>query len=315
MTSTTTTIPAERTRFLAEVLDGLLARPKTLPCKYFYDRRGSRLFDAICELDEYYLTRTELAIMRRHVAAMADALGPDCTLIEYGSGSSIKTRLLLDALGPDACYVPVDISGDHLFETAAALRASYPDTAIHPVRADFTRPFKLPLAGGRRVVYFPGSTIGNFTRPQAVALLRNVARLVGRGGGLLVGVDLWKSPTVLHAAYDDADGVTAEFNLNLLAHINKDLGADFDLAAFDHEARVNPAERRVEMHLVSHHRQNVTIDGTQIAFARGESIHTENSHKYTLSQFQTLAEMAGLVRREIWTDLRQYFSVQYLTAH
>jgi L-histidine Nalpha-methyltransferase len=304
----------ERERFLADVLDGLGASPKTLPCKYFYDARGSALFDRICTLPEYYPTRTELAILRRHAAAMAEAIGPRCLLVEYGSGSSTKTRLLLDRLEAPAAYVPVDISREHLLQSAAALAAHYPHLAVIPVCADFTQPFALPdVPGADRVVgYFPGSTIGNFAPAEATKFLADVAHRCGAGGALLIGVDLRKPRAVLEPAYDDARGVTAEFNRNLLRRVNRELGGDFDLAAFDHRAFWNPARGRVEMHLVSRRDQVLHLAGRTVPFAKGESIHTENSHKYELAGFAQLAAAAGFGVERVWTDDAGLFSVQLL---
>jgi dimethylhistidine N-methyltransferase len=305
----------ERERFLADALSGLRQRPKTLPCKYLYDAEGSKLFEKICALPEYYPTRTELRILRTHAGEMARCLGEDVLLIEYGSGSSVKTRRLLDRLARPAAYVPVDISREHLFETALALRLDYPELEILPVCADFTKPIVLPrVAAARRAVYFPGSTIGNFSESSAVALMAGVARLVGPGGGFLVGVDLKKDPRVLERAYDDDAGVTAAFDLNLLARMNRELDADFDLSRFTHRARWNEEASRIEMHLVSDADQVAHLDGAEIRFARGESICTEHSHKYTQDGFAAMARRAGLVVKRVWTDRARRFSVQYLEA-
>lgn len=305
--------PAES--FMREALDGLLGRPKTLPCKYFYDRRGSALFDRICELDEYYPTRTELGIMQMQAAHMAEMFGEGDVLVELGSGSSIKTRLLLDRLKCLAGYVPVDISGDHLEQTAGRLRRDYPHLAVVPVAADYTAPFAIPMGSGSRVVvYFPGSTIGNFHEVQALGFLRRIRGLCGEHGALLIGVDLRKDIDVLERAYNDAEGVTAEFNLNLLVRMNAELGADFDRNAWRHEAVYNAAYGRIEMHLVSLRAQTVALGGEVIAFAEGESIWTESSYKYTLSGFADLAREAGFAVDRVWTDERQWFSVQMLKA-
>jgi dimethylhistidine N-methyltransferase len=301
--------------FRRQVLRGLRRTPKELPCKFFYDERGSRLFDAICDLEEYYLTRTELAIMRRHAADMADRLGPDCLLVEYGSGSSVKTRLLLDRLRRPAGYVPVDISREHLLRSASALAASYPGLQVLPVCADFTADFTLPHPArppARRVAYFPGSTIGNFRPTAAVKLLQRMAAQVGPGGGLLIGYDLRKSRTVLEPAYDDRAGVTRDFNLNLLARINRELGGDFDLARFRHRAFYNGRFGRVEMHLVSDREQTVHVGGVEFHFAEGESVRTECSYKYTAAGFGRLAARAGFRAAVAWTDERHWFCVQYL---
>ena len=304
-----------RERFLADALHGLRQAQKTLPCKYFYDTEGSKLFDQICTLPEYYPTRTELGILRARAGEMADCLGPETLLIEYGSGSSVKTRLLLDRLVRPSAYVPVDISREHLFESALALRLDYPGLAVLPVCADFSAPFALPRTpppDARRAVYFPGSTIGNFSEAGAVALMAGVARLVGPGGAFLVGADLVKEPRVLERAYDDAEGVTAAFNRNLLARMNRELDADFDLRRFRHRALWAPAASRVEMHLVSEGPQVVHLGGAEIHFAAGESICTEHSHKYTIPSFARLARRAGLAVRRVWIDRAQSFSVQYL---
>jgi L-histidine N-alpha-methyltransferase len=312
----TTTCALRRTDgpFLADVLAGLSLPQKRLPSKYFYDAAGSQLFDRITELDEYYLTRTELAIMRAHAASMAERCGPDCLLIEFGAGSAVKARLLLDRLDRPAGYVPVDVSGDHLRAASGELAADYPGLNVYPLVADFTRPFKPPpVAAGRRVVYFPGSTIGNFDPADADALLSRIARLVGPGGGLLLGVDLRKDAAVLEPAYNDARGVTAAFNRNLLVRINRELGADFDPAAFRHAARFDADRSRVEMHLVSEEEQLVRVGGRGFAFRAGESIHTENSYKYDPAELARRAAACGLRVDEAWTDERRYFAVLYLT--
>jgi dimethylhistidine N-methyltransferase len=312
----------ETAQFRTEVLRGLRRRFKTLPCKYFYDETGSHLFDRICELDEYYVTRTELAIMRRHAGAMAEAVGPNAILIEYGSGSSTKTRLLLDALTrgvhatPLAAYVPVDIAREHLLAAARAIADAYPDLDVLPVCADFTAPFDLPPVkkpAARRVIYFPGSTIGNFGPTAAANLLGGMAAECGPGGGVLIGVDLQKDPHLLHAAYDDVAGVTRDFNLNLLARINRELGGDFRRDRFRHHAFYQPRHGRVEMHLISLADQTVHVGPARFRFREGESVRTECSYKYTLGGFRDLARRVGLDVRRVWTDERRLFSVQYLT--
>jgi dimethylhistidine N-methyltransferase len=300
---------------LREVLAGLARPDKKLPCKYFYDERGSRLFDEICELEEYYLTRCELAILRRDAGEMAGRLGPGCALVEYGSGSSLKTRLLLDRLDRPAAYVPVDISGEHLLRSARRLARAYPDLEVVPVCADFTRPFPLPPLRHpprRRVVYFSGSTIGNFGPAEATALLAGIARLCGPGGGLLIGVDLKKDRAILEAAYNDRRRVTAAFNLNLLARLNRELGADFDLGGYRHHAFYNAGPGRIEMHLVSLVAQTVHVGGAAFELAAGETICTEYSYKYGLDDFRALAARVGLAVEQVWTDERGLFSVQYL---
>ena len=303
--------------FRAEVLTGLQSFEKTLPCKYFYDRRGSLLFDQICDLPEYYPTRTEAGIMRDHIGEMAALFGPDCLLIEYGSGSSTKTRILLDYLPHLAGYVPMDISREHLHRTAADLASAYPHLDILPLCADYTADFDLPATRRRvrsRAVYFPGSTIGNFHRDQAETFLRQIAGVCESGGGLLIGVDLKKPAHILEPAYDDAQGVTAAFNLNLLRRINDELGGDFDLDQFAHRAFYNALAGRIEMHLMSLREQTVHVAGVKIAFAEEETILTECSYKYSLDDFAATALAAGLAVRKVWTDPEQKFSVQYLTV-
>ncbi len=304
-------------QFLAEALAGLRSAPKTLPCKYFYDRRGSELFDQICALPEYYPTRTEAAIMADQIGEMAAVFGPDTLLIEYGSGSSAKTRILLDHLPGLAGYVPIDISREHLYQTAERLQSAYPALTIQPVCADYTQHFPLPdirRRVGSRVVYFPGSTVGNFHRPDAAAFLGQIAEVCGPGGGLLIGVDLRKSPSVLEAAYNDAAGVTAAFNLNLLTRMNRELGADFAPGSFTHRAFYSEKWGRIEMHLVSRRAQTVRLGGEAVRFAEDETIWTECSYKYSLPEFAALAESAGFEVRRVWTDPAENFSVQYLTV-
>jgi dimethylhistidine N-methyltransferase len=304
-------------QFRADVLHGLRSPAKSLPCKYFYDETGSELFEWITALPEYYPTRTELAIMRRHAAEMADLLGPRCLLIEYGSGSSTKTRLLLDRLRDPAGYVPIDVSGEHLRRAARKLGEDYPEVEILPLCADFTRPLEPPVPARspkRRVVYFPGSTIGNFTPAESVELLRRTADLCGRGGGLLLGADLRKDRRVLEAAYNDREGVTAAFNRNLLVRINRELGADFVVGQFAHRAFYNEVEGRIEIYLVSRLPQRVHVAGVEIVFAAGEPIRTEYSYKYRISDLDNLAREAGFTVACVWLDERGYFSVSYLAA-
>lgn len=300
---------------LEDAVSGLSSTPKTLPSKYFYDEEGSRIFDEITELPEYYPTRTEAEIMTESGQEIADALGEKVLLIEYGSGSSIKTRILLDRLCNMSAYVPVDISGDYLQQTAAKLRSDYPHIRISPVVADFTQPFPLPSSAepaGRPVTYFPGSTIGNFTKGEATRILKQMASVCGLTGGVLIGVDLLKSRDVLLSAYNDSQGVTARFNLNLLHRLNRELGADFAVDQFRHEAVFNEEESRIEMHLISTKSQVVCINDTLIRFDQDETILTEYSHKYTLDSFAALAAAAGLETRCVWTDSDSLFSVQYL---
>lgn len=298
--------------FMKDVVAGLGQTPKVLPCKYFYDERGCELFDAICELDEYYVTRVELEIMRQHAAEMAAAIGPDAMIFEYGSGSSIKTPLLLDELKEAAAYVPVDIAGEHLECTVESLSLRYPNLHVAPVAADFTQPFQAPeIEASRRVVYFPGTTIGNFEAKKAEQLLCNISQLCGKGGGMLIGFDLVKETEVLHAAYNDRDGVTAEFNRNLLTRANRELGADFSVEDFTHRANYNEALGRIEAFLVSDREQEVTVGGKSFAFQAGEAICTEHSHKYRIEQFDAMAALANMKRTAIWTDANDWFAVAY----
>jgi len=300
--------------FLSDVLSGLGARQKFLAPKYFYDERGSQLFEQITELAEYYPTRCELAILREHNADIARVFGPKTALVEFGSGSTRKVRILLDAATTVDAYVPVDISAEMLWQEARQLQHDWPRLRVLPVAADFTRPFRLPSAivGLARAGFFPGSTIGNFEPQDAAAFLRHAGRMLGTRATLIVGVDLVKDAKILNAAYDDAAGVTAQFNLNLLTRINRELGADFDRDAFSHRAFYNNERRRIEMHLVSGRRQKVNIAGQVIEFAAGETIHTENSYKYTIESFGLLAQSAGWTPVAAWTD--GYFSVQALAA-
>ena len=303
--------------FLSDVLAGLRMTPKQLPCKYFYDSRGSELFDRICQLDEYYLTRSELAIMDRFAPEMGAQIGLGAMLIEFGSGSSVKTRYLLDDLPNAVAYVPVDISGQHLQRTARELARDYPRIEILPVCADFTGHFALPASkrhATHSAVYFPGSTIGNFLPGHAADLLGRITRLCGKDGGLLIGIDLKKNPAVIEAAYNDSSGVTAEFNLNLLCRINRELGADFDLTSFFHQARYNSELGRVEIYLVSHTAQTVTIGNERIEFAADEAICTEYSHKYTVDEFAAIAAAAGLALRKQWMDKNNYFAVLHFVV-
>ena len=298
-----------------DVLAGLRSTPKRLSSAYLYDRRGSELFEAICELPEYYLTRTETGILARYAAEMAGCIGERALLLEPGSGSSRKTRLLLDALPDLAAYVPVDISRSHLHAAARSLKAVYPRLEVLPVCADFTSGIALPPSrrpASRVVVFFPGSTLGNFDGPEAVRLLDRMRRTSGAHGGLLIGIDLVKDPAVLERAYNDAAGVTAAFNMNLLIRLNRELAADFSPGRFRHEAVWVPAESRIEMHLVSACAQAVHIAGERIGFAAGERLVTEHCHKYTADSFARQARAAGWVSRRAWTDPEGYFGVHYL---
>ena len=298
--------------FLRDVISGLNESQKRLPSKYFYDQRGSQLFDQICLLDEYYLTRTELEIMQAFAPEMADQIGSETMLIEFGSGSSVKTRLLLDELLDPVAYVPVDVSGEHLHESAATLGQSYPDVEILPVCADFTVPFELPIPNvepKHKLVYFPGSTIGNFEPTEVSSLLRRIATLCGKDGELLIGIDLKKEAATIEAAYNDEKGVTAEFNYNLLRRINRELGANFQLKQFRHQAAFNEPDSRIEMHLVSEQDQVVSIRGEAFEFSEGETICTEYSHKYAISEFDSIAARSGLTLQQNWTDSQQRFAV------
>lgn len=304
-------------KFLAEVRAGLGCTDRELPCKYFYDERGSQLFEEICGLEEYYLTRTELALMHAHVGAMATALEPGCQVIEYGSGSGIKTRLLLEHLADPIAYVPIDLAAEALSQTASELSALFPQLEIKPLLADFAGSFSVPASKRnpkRRVLYFPGSTLGNFGPPEAEILLKRVASLVGPGGAMLLGIDLRKPLDILEPAYDDARGVTAAFNLNLLARINRELGADFDVAAFRHRAFYNTSRHCIEMHLVSTRQQSVHLAGETYTFAEGESVRTERSYKYDVDEFSAWVVRTGLRVEKVWTDDRRWFAVLYLTA-
>jgi dimethylhistidine N-methyltransferase len=306
-----------RERFLAEVLSGLRKSQKELPSKYFYDEEGSHLFERICTLDEYYIPRTEAAIMETYIEEMAELLGPRVLLVEYGSGNCAKTRFLLDHLHEPVAYVPIDISRERLLSAARELAADYPEMEVLPVCADYTSGFDLPVPrrpSERAVVYFPGSTIGNFDPVPAKLFLEHVAGVCHPGGGLLIGVDLKKDPRVLHRAYNDSSGVTAAFNLNLLERINRDLNCDFRLDWFQHYAFYNPGESRVELHLVSLREQTVHLDNVVIPFVEGESIWTESSYKFNVDEFEQMAVAAGFKVERAWTDNQQWFSVQYLVS-
>ncbi len=300
--------------FAACLADGLLRTPKEIACKYFYDAEGSALFDAICALPEYYQTRTEVALLRRHAGEIADLIGADAEIVEFGAGALRKVRILLDALEQPRGYTPIDISGAYLREVTRTLAADYPQLALRPVVGDFTLPMHLPgIENGRRAGFFPGSTIGNFRPDTAMALLRRMREMLN-GGGLLIGVDLVKDPAILHAAYNDAAGVTAAFNKNLLARANRELNAGFDLEAFAHYAPYNPKAQRIEMYLVSLKRQSAKLDGRLVEFQAGEAIHTEDSHKYTIESFREIAARAGFIPRAVWTDENRLFSLHWLES-
>jgi L-histidine N-alpha-methyltransferase len=299
-----------------EVLSGLAARPKRLPCKLFYDEVGSRLFESICELDEYYLTRTELGILRERVVEVARVARPGCRVVEFGSGASVKTRLLLDALERPSAYVPIDIARGALLESAAALALDYPELDVQPVCADYTREVELPpaLDGVRTLGFFPGSTIGNFEPAEAVTFLRRVRAHCGSGGLLLIGADLKKERVTLEAAYDDRAGVTAEFNKNILRVLNREHRARFSLETFRHRAFYDERHGRVEMHLVSTTRQRIAVGSELVSFEAGEAIVTEHCYKYDLDQLRGLAHKSGFEPVRIWTDARDLFAVALLAV-
>ncbi|MEJ1970549.1 MAG: L-histidine N(alpha)-methyltransferase [Rhizomicrobium sp.] len=302
--------------FARALLNGLSRTPKRIPAKYFYDAAGSQLFERITQLPEYYPTRTELSILKSRADEFAALMGSDVELVEFGAGSLRKVRILLNALEKPRTYVPIDIAGEYLLDVATTLESEYPNICVNPIVADFTQPIALgPLEckAMHRVGFFPGSTIGNFTRPEAVAFLRN-AKATLDGGPLLIGVDLVKDPAVLHAAYNDAEGVTEAFNKNLLVRANRELGADFAVGDFAHYACYNPVAQKIEMYLVSRARQRVRVCGETVDFAQGEAIHTEDSHKYTLDGFRALAAEAGYAQRHVWTDQAALFSMQWLES-
>lgn len=306
-----------RERFLTEVLNGLQKPQKELPSKYFYDEHGSDLFKRICSLEEYYITRTEASIMQANIAAMAELIGPSVLLVEYGCGDCQKIRFLLVHMSDPVAFIPIDISQKQLENATQELASDYPTLEVLPVCADYTSRFKLPSpkrSFSRKVVYFPGSTIGNFDPIPTKRFLKHIAVLLGPDGALLIGVDLKKDVVWLHRAYNDCQGVTAAFNLNLLERINRELNCDFQIDCFQHYAFYNPKESRIEMHLVSQKEQTVHLGNTTVHFARGESIWTESSYKYNLDEFREMAALAGLRVERIWTDPREWFSVQYLVT-
>ena len=304
---------AEASAFEADVLGGLTTTPKRVPAKYFYDAAGSQLFERITELPEYYPTRSEMRILSTHAAAIAKLIAPGSALVEFGSGSNKKARILLRAAPKLAAYVPVDICGEMVEQEAAELRPDFTDLKVLPVTADITHPFDLPAeakAAPVRVGFFPGSTIGNFEPHEAAAFLRNAAKILGPGARLIIGADLIKPVEVLNAAYNDAAGVTAKFNLNLLVRINRELGGTFKLDSFEHHAFYNRERHRIEMHLASLKRQKVKVAGETIEFRAGETIHTENSYKYSIESLAALARGVGWRSAGVWTDKRHYFSIQ-----
>jgi len=311
-------LEAEPTKsdFLNEVITGLSRSPKTLPCKFFYDQRGANLFQKICELPEYYITRTELGILQKSAREMADHVNSEIELIGLGTGAGTKTRILLENLHDPAVYMPVDISRAQLAQSAALFHKLFPKLEILPVCADYLQPFRLPTPkrrASRKVVYFPGSTIGNFEPADAKNFLRRIAEYCGVGGGLLIGVDLRKDPAVLERAYNDSRGVTAEFNLNLLRRANEELGANFDLGKWQHRAVYNQAEGRIEMHLISTTAQTVVVGDREFPFAADETIVTEFSYKYSPEGFSDLAREAGFEFEKLWSDEQRLFGVFYFS--
>lgn len=306
---------ADREAFRRDVLAGLAASPRAIPAKYLYDARGSALFDAICDQPEYYPTRTEAAILRQHAPAIARLAGPGCALVEYGSGSSVKTRLLLDALPHLFAYVPIDISRRHLEATAQRLREDYPGLRVDPVTGDYMTIDGLPgtVGDARRIGFFPGSTIGNLLPEEAVLFLRRARRLLRSDGALILGVDLKKDPQRLHEAYNDRAGVTAQFTLNLLRRMNRELEANFDLSAFAHDASYNQGAGRIEIFFRSLRDQTVTVAGRPFHFGEGERIHTEYSYKYGDAEVAELARRGGFSTAAFWTDPSRLFAVAFLT--
>lgn len=300
--------------FQHEVLDGLNQTPKQLPCKLFYDKRGSKLFEQICQLDEYYPTRTEIGILQNNIAEIVDALGENCLIIEFGTGSGIKTHLLLDHLEHPAAYIPIEIDKSQLIAASRMLKDEYPRLEVIPVCADFNQPIELPQPSTRvdkTVAFFPGSTIGNFIPDEAAGFLKNVVALCGGEGGLLLGVDLQKDKRTLEKAYDDSSGVTAAFNLNILARIKSEFGAKLSLSDFRHYAFYNEKHNRIEMHIVSLKNQSIALNGSEIFLEKGEHITTEYSYKYTVEEFAEMANQCGLELAQAWVDEQNLFSVQY----
>jgi L-histidine Nalpha-methyltransferase len=306
-----------REMFLRDVIAGLSGTPRSLPCKYLYDARGSALFEAICETDEYYVTRADLALHEAHIGQISDMIGPQAHIIELGSGAGIKTRKLLAGLERPQAYTPIEISKSALVASCRDLRSAFPEIEIRPLQADYMQPIdgqKLNLEppSRRRVVYFPGSTISNFTHEQAIDFLQRMANMAGANGAILIGVDLLKPERQLLKAYDDDDGITAAFNLNLLTRLKSELGARLDTDAFVHQARFNPEFNRIEMHLVATRPTRIDVDDACFKFAPGQSIHTENSHKYSVRDFRTLAKRAGLESVRVWKDPDGLFSMHWL---
>ena len=305
---------APQRQMFEEVVEGLRRPQKMIPSKFFYDERGSELFEEITLLDEYYPTRTETRILEDHIEEIAEAVGEQSVIVELGSGNSTKTRLLLDHMSDISAYVPVEISEEYLMKTVRSLKDEYPDLSIKPVCADYTKPFRIPPIAKTfeyYVIFYPGSTIGNFRPERAQQFLKTISRLLVPGGGMLIGVDLKKGRDTLEAAYNDAKGVTAQFNLNMLLRLNRELNADFQIDNFEHLAFYNEEKGRIEMHLKSNTRQEVHLNGEAIHFEEGETIHTENSYKYSLNEFRALVNDWFKVER-VWTDEDDLFSMQYL---
>ena len=301
----------------AEIIEGLAREQKEISPKYFYDEKGAQLFEEICEQPEYYPTRTEIGIMQSSMEEISDLIGPRASIIEFGSGAGVKTRQLLEGAKDLAAYVPVDISREQLISSSDELANDFPDVEVLPICADFMEPFELPspqITPDRNIVYFPGSTIGNFSTSQAKQLLRVMRAQAKDDGALLIGVDLVKPRSILEPAYNDAAGVTAEFNLNLLTHLNHAYDADFELQAFEHTAVYDEEHNRIEMRLISLCNQGVQIAGSKFELSEGEYIVTEHSHKYSIDSFESLARQAGFVPQEVWTDTDSLFSVHYLNA-
>jgi dimethylhistidine N-methyltransferase len=307
---------AQQAEFLLDLKHGLTRQHKSISPKYFYDAAGSALFDQICDLPEYYPTRTELTILQKHAREIAVHLGPHAEILEFGAGSMQKVRILLDAMDRPARYIPIDISGEHMQEAASKMARAYPELQVEPLVADYTQDLVLPPdmpPDGRRVGFFPGSTLGNFEPSDALRFMRMCARTL-QGGALILGADLVKDPSRLHAAYNDAQGVTADFNRNILVRANRELGADFLLGQFAHSAFYNAPLQRIEMHLMSTCRQVVQVDGTPFTFAQGETLHTENSYKFTVEGLQQLASRAGFTPGQVWTDHDNAFCLLWLDA-
>jgi dimethylhistidine N-methyltransferase len=312
-----TDVSAENSAFLQQVVTGLSRKPAALPCKFFYDERGAQLFRKICELPEYYITRAELQILRIQGGQIAAALGERIELIGLGTGAGTKTRILIDELTDPVVYIPIDISSEQLRNSTARFQTLFPRLTVLPICADYLEPFELPLPRPpslRSVVYFPGSTIGNFEPAAAIGFLSRLAELAGTDGGLLIGVDLQKDPAVIERAYNDSAGTTAEFNLNLLVRANRELGSNFDLANWQHRAIYNQTEGRIEMYLVSAANQSVWVGGREFAFSIGERILSEYSYKYAPEGLSRLAAQAGFRFQQLWTDTDRLFGLFYFTV-